>query len=522
MQRVRMTCVLVAATGLIGSTLFAGNIKHRPFSLELNGGGVQPALNDSAQVWTMRPYVGGSLQYMISSQIGLRVSGTYANNYNDTTNTSLLQTDRSNANQRWLIRSVSLGPKFYLQQRGGTAAYLLTTIDLLRWRVVHYPSDVDVKVEDGSGKKVEYAATELGATVGLGVERLISERLGICAGFSFTYLTGVGADFADWVDNARSRALMRLSASLTFNFGLGGGNSARKLMERPEAESNFPQKKVFVGEVDEETGDTVFVDQSKGESGEFTPLEKEREAATADDDMDGVANTLDRCPDTPLGALVDSTGCSHDSDGDGIYDGLDLCPDTPKEALSTVDEDGCPSDTDFDGVPDYRDKCPNTMPPLKVDSTGCVVDQDNDGVEDELDICPNTPTGIPVDARGCPELEKVFAKRVISSLFRPGGTNLADEHHAELDSIAIMMQEFPDVTAVVKGYTDDIGPSEANTALSKKRARAVMHYLVKMGVSESRLEALGLGESNFIASNRTKSGREQNRRVEIEFSYPER
>jgi outer membrane protein OmpA-like peptidoglycan-associated protein len=508
-------------TVLICSTLLAGNINHRPFSLELSGGGLQPALNDSAQVWAMRPFVGGALQYMITPQTGLLVAGMYANVYNDTTSTSLLQSDRSNANQRWLIRSVSVGPKFYLQQRGGTAAYLLTTVDLLRWRVVHFPSGVDVEVEDASGKRVDFAATELGATIGLGIERLIFGRIGLCAGFNFTYLTGIGADFADWADNARSRALMRLSASLTFNFGFGAEKSAMEMTERSGHESNVSERKVYVGHLDEETGDTVFVDQAKGESGEIVPIEKKRDAATVDDDMDGVVNTLDRCPDTPLGALVDSTGCPHDSDGDGIYDGLDLCPDTPKEARSTVDEDGCAVDTDFDGVPDYRDKCPNTVPALRVDSAGCPVDHDNDGVDDEFDICPDTPAGIPVDARGCPEFHKVFAKRVISSLFRPGGTKLAPEGHAVLDTIVNLMQEFPNVTAVVKGYTDDIGPSEANTALSKKRARAVMIYLVKQGVAESRLQALGLGETNFIAPNRTKAGREQNRRVEIEFSYLE-
>ena len=62
--------------------------------------------------------------------------------------------------------------------------------------------------------------------------------------------------------------------------------------------------------------------------------------STRDQDGDGVSDSLDRCPDTPLGAVVDEHGCPSDLDGDGVFEGLDECPDTP---LGTpVDEHGCP------------------------------------------------------------------------------------------------------------------------------------------------------------------------------------
>lgn len=60
-----------------------------------------------------------------------------------------------------------------------------------------------------------------------------------------------------------------------------------------------------------------------------------------------------------------------DSDGDGVYDDMDKCPDTPKGA--PVDSVGCPLDSDGDGVPDYLDKCPNTPKGARVDSRGCWV-----------------------------------------------------------------------------------------------------------------------------------------------------
>lgn len=61
-----------------------------------------------------------------------------------------------------------------------------------------------------------------------------------------------------------------------------------------------------------------------------------------DDDNDGVANDLDKCPDTPIGEDVNEDGCSasqKDSDNDGVMDDLDECPDTPEG--DKVDEKGC-------------------------------------------------------------------------------------------------------------------------------------------------------------------------------------
>lgn len=60
-----------------------------------------------------------------------------------------------------------------------------------------------------------------------------------------------------------------------------------------------------------------------------------------------------------------------DSDGDGVYDDMDKCPNTPKGA--PVDSVGCPLDSDGDGVFDYKDKCPNTPRGAQVDSRGCWV-----------------------------------------------------------------------------------------------------------------------------------------------------
>lgn len=131
--------------------------------------------------------------------------------------------------------------------------------------------------------------------------------------------------------------------------------------------------------------------------------------APRDADHDHVANKRDRCPDTPLGAVVDANGCPVDTDGDKVFDGLDACPGTPSGAA--VDTKGCPLDSDNDGVFDGLDLCANTPVGAKVDSNGCPLDSDKDGVFDGLDHCPDTPVGALVDANGCPtdkDGDKVF------------------------------------------------------------------------------------------------------------------
>ena len=105
-------------------------------------------------------------------------------------------------------------------------------------------------------------------------------------------------------------------------------------------------------------------------------------------------------------------GAQKDADGDGIEDSKDVCPFTPMGLK--VDEFGCPLDTDNDGVPDYLDKCENTPKNILIDETGCPIDSDRDGVPNYLDKCPDTPQDMIADTNGCSESQR-FESVVITT-----------------------------------------------------------------------------------------------------------
>jgi OOP family OmpA-OmpF porin len=90
------------------------------------------------------------------------------------------------------------------------------------------------------------------------------------------------------------------------------------------------------------------------------------------------------------------------------------------------------------------------------------------------------------------------------------------EAEGVLDAAVDVLKENPDVKVRVGGYTDSIGTEEYNQKLSERRANAVRDYLVKHGIDASRLTAVGYGESNPVADNKTKDGRAQNRRVTLD------
>lgn len=101
--------------------------------------------------------------------------------------------------------------------------------------------------------------------------------------------------------------------------------------------------------------------------------------------------------------------------------------------------------------------------------------------------------------------------------FDIGKSSLQTESIAELEKIKEFLISSPTLKVRINGHTDNVGNATVNKILSKKRAQAVIDFLVQNGIQEDRLSAEGYGQERPIVSNDDeKDGRELNRRTEIE------
>ncbi len=227
-----------------------------------------------------------------------------------------------------------------------------------------------------------------------------------------------------------------------------------------------------------------------------------------DADGDGIEDSKDACPNAA--GSKEMNGCP-DADGDGVADKDDACPNEAGIAAMG----GCP-DGDGDGVADKDDACPAEAGPAE--NKGCPwADKDGDSVLDKDDACPDVAGT--VANKGCPEVTAEVQKRLNdyarTILFDSGRSTLSPETTSVFVDIIGILNEYPNAKFTVEGHTDSQGAAANNQKLSESRANAVRDFLIEKGVGADRLQALGYGEDRPIADNKTRSGRKENRRTEI-------
>ncbi len=137
-------------------------------------------------------------------------------------------------------------------------------------------------------------------------------------------------------------------------------------------------------------------------------------------------------------------------------------------------------------------------------------DDDGDGVPNSKDKCPGTPKGTPVDNSGCPLADKVTLKGVT---FKHDSAELTPNAQTVLDDQVAIFKRHSNLKVEIQGHTDSSGTDAYNQKLSERRAASVVKYLTSKGVAASQLTSKGYGEKEPVASNKTKEGRAENRRV---------
>jgi outer membrane protein OmpA-like peptidoglycan-associated protein len=107
-------------------------------------------------------------------------------------------------------------------------------------------------------------------------------------------------------------------------------------------------------------------------------------------------------------------------------------------------------------------------------------------------------------------------------LFAVGKSELSKEAQAQLDAFAAKVAPLKHYTIDVQGFTDSTGGPAANVELSRRRAAAVVRYLtLDRKLPLFRVNTIGYGKASPAADNKTRDGRKQNRRVEVQLFAPD-
>lgn len=123
-------------------------------------------------------------------------------------------------------------------------------------------------------------------------------------------------------------------------------------------------------------------------------------------------------------------------------------------------------------------------------------------------------TGVSVTRHG----DNITLNMPSNITFATDSSQVRDTFIDVLDSVALVLKEYPKTIIEVAGHTDSTGTDQYNQMLSERRADAVAGVLRRQGVMDQRIVTRGYGEQYPIASNDTPQGREQNRRVELTLS----
>jgi outer membrane protein OmpA-like peptidoglycan-associated protein len=143
---------------------------------------------------------------------------------------------------------------------------------------------------------------------------------------------------------------------------------------------------------------------------------------------------------------------------------------------------------------------------------------DDDSTQELIPGASATDFNDPKQSKPPPKLAEVYTDSAFIIFFNQDSNELSAKAVQKLDRIAGIMLNNQKIEATLNGYTDSYGSPSYNKTVSESRANTVKIYLIGKGVDPSKITTEGYGAQKFLGSNRTREGRQFNRRVEIELN----
>ncbi len=354
-------------------------------------------------------------------------------------------------------------------------------------------------------------AIELDASpleVGAGVRAQATESFSVLAGGGIGVVSGIGSPGLRFI----------VSVGYAPDLGDTDGDGIANMRDKcPLIEEDFDDFEDSDGcPENDNDGDRRedSVDQCPNDKEDIDGFEDEDGCPELDNDDDKILDADDRCPTFAEDgrAPYPKDGCpadKRDSDDDGVSDLQDQCPDDYEDEDEFEDWDGCPeADNDNDGIADEDDNCPLCPEDMDgfADTDGCPdLDNDNDGIADRADSCPDEAETINgnADEDGCPDRGAAIAtldgNRLLLAEEPRFTSSNALRNRRTLAGVARVMRMQTDVlvwrvvVAARREATDDL-----TRAKSQARADAIRAELIRGGVAEDRVEAVGAVSSNAV------------------------
>jgi len=393
--------------------------------------------------------------------------------------------------------------------------YVYAGVGMLQWTVENKPASISPEITEEGGW------TQF-VPFGGGVELAISDDviLDFSAGYNMTF-----TDDLNYYNNGENKDGY-FDFGVGFTFVTGSGNTDEDsdgLTENEERQIGTNPKIADTDNDGLKDGDEILkykTDPLVADS-DKDGLNDSEEAIKFNTDPNSVDTDGDELNDFVEVKKYNSDPNKKDTDDDKLGDGYEVNKFKTNPAKKDSDDDGLDdfveldkyktnptnADTDGDGLNDGKEVNTFNSNPNKEDTDG-------GGTNDLIEF--NRKTN-PQNADD--DIDKTQILDISVPMVLEGVTFTTNEATINPESEFILNKAFntlvahPNLSVEIQGYTDNIGSDVSNQKLSQKRADAIRVWLVKKGIQNTRLTAKGYGESNPIANNNTKEGRQKNRRI---------